>query len=46
MHLGTVLKFGGIAVVVIVLAVGVWVVLAPSEIDLRLADAKVPAFID
>ncbi len=46
MHLGTVLKFGGIAVVVIVLAVGVWLVRAPSEIDLRLAEANVPELID
>ena len=46
MHLGTGLKFGGIAVVVIVLVVGGGLALAPSKIELRLADAKVPELID
>ena len=46
MHLGTRLKFGGIAVVIIVLAIGAWFALAPSETDSRFADAKDPNVVD
>ena len=46
MHLSTGLKYGGIAVVAIVLAVGAWLMLAPKEFDLRSADAKDPELVD
>ncbi len=46
MHLGTKLKFWGIAVVAILLAVGIWLALAPREFDLRSADATDPELVD
>ena len=46
MHLSTGLKFGGIAVVAIVFAVGAWFALAPREIDLQSADATDPELVD
>ena len=46
MHLSTGLKFGGIAVVAIVFAVGAWFALAPREIDLRSANATDPELVD
>ena len=46
MHLSTGLKFGGIAVVAIVFAVGAWFALAPREIDSRSADATDPVLVD
>ncbi len=46
MHLGTRMKFGGIAAVIIVLAIGAWFALAPSETDSRFADAKDPNVVD
>lgn len=46
MNLGSGSKIAGIAAVVIGLAVGAWLVLAPAEIDFRSADASDPELVD
>ncbi len=46
MHFSAGIKLGGIAVAIILLAMGAWFALAPGETDWRLADAKDPAVVD